>query len=263
MFELVIAHSSVATDSPPKMLESYCCTEWRVPAKHKRLYKSKGKKQAAEPHKNHRQITLRLQYNVLMGNSGSWYLCECSLTHKNPTKHCFTQSKPLFTVCAPWFGTSCCAQSDLNLGKSEGKLRHIPEQFFLCVWQGLSRDIHRNIRAAVFRKKVCISHYNPPWGRSSRSTGCASPRDTVGSWCPGCGSQWQPTEPHTPSSGWCTAWCHPPRRASWEEAPWWTTSRTCRFCWRSNKGHRGCSTGRAWCWSAGGRSRPNLQHVNP
>lgn len=25
--ELVIAHSSVATDSPPKMLESYCCTE--------------------------------------------------------------------------------------------------------------------------------------------------------------------------------------------------------------------------------------------
>ena len=55
---------------------------------------------------------------------------------------------------------------------------------------------------------------NPPWGRSSRSTGCASPRDTVGWWCPGCGLRWQLMEPRTLSSGWCTVWFLPLLRAS-------------------------------------------------
>lgn len=103
---------------------------------------------------------------------------------------------------------------------------------------------------------------NPPWERSSRSTGCASPQDTVGLWCPGCGSQWQLMELRTLSSGWRTVWCLPLLQASWEEEPSLTTSRTCHFCWHSNKGLQDCSTGRAWCWTAGDRSRPNLKTTN-
>lgn len=99
---------------------------------------------------------------------------------------------------------------------------------------------------------------NPPWGKSSRSTGCASPRGTVGWWCPGCAPQWQLTEPRTLSSGWCTVWFPPPPRASWEEQLSLITSTTYHFCWRSNKYPRGYSIRRAWCWSVAGRSQPNL-----